>query len=292
MSKKTNINDPQSDTIYPEKIKSDTIEDNSTSSQTAEDLKGFKSFNWEILPDSFTGIWVGSRRSGKGVNTNFLIQEIQKNSKTPFNAIFLFSTTDAGYKGIPSGFRYNDLEAIDNIIEKQKEIKRYNETLNKYDDPVISRVLLVIDDHASGNSLRSTNTLNDLFLNGRHISGKYNSLSVIVTTQSLTAINRKMRLNSDVICFNSLSSRQEQMLVLDECFFVLGTSRKEIERTRQIYHKLVSSKPFRFIVVGNFISNKRKLEDYIFTYDAKIEKDFQFFGNKMLNVSVDNNLYD
>jgi len=59
-------------------------------------------------------------------------------------------------------------------------------------------------------------------------------------------------------------------------FFVLSTARDDVRHARNIYHSLVISKAYRFIVVCNFISNKRALEDYIFTNDALIIKDFKF----------------
>ena len=41
---------------------------------------------------------------------------------------------------------------------------------------------------------------------------------------------------------------------------------------------LSTSKDFRFIAIGMYIQNKRKLEDYIMYADAKGSKDFKFFG--------------
>jgi hypothetical protein len=242
-----------------------------------EELTDFKAYNYKDLPPSFCMICCASRRSGKGVMTNHLIQQIQK-SNNKFTHIFLVSKTDAGYEGIPSGYRYDSLDIIDKIVSKQKAIKEHNKT-NK--DKIDSKILIVVDDMADSNDLRVSATLNNLFLNGRHISGGTNTLSIILTTQSLTAINKKIRLNTDLIAFNSLSSRNESALVMDECFFVLGTSRSDINYARDIYHKLVSSKEYRFIMVSNFTPNKRKLSDYISTYDAKINKDFKFFNNKV-----------
>jgi len=240
-----------------------------------ENIDNFKSFDYNTLPNSWCGIFIGSRRSGKSCCTNYLIQQIQK-SNNPFTHVFLISNTNAGYEGIPKGFRYDNLDIINNIVDKQKLIKQYNSN-NK--EQIESKILLVLDDMASGNDLRGSGILNYLFLNGRHVSGGTNSLSVILTSQSLTAIDRKIRLNSDIISFNSLSSRTESEKILDECFFVLSTARDDVRHARNIYHSLVISKAYRFIVVCNFISNKRALEDYIFTNDALIIKDFKFFNN-------------
>lgn len=248
------------------------------------DIGEFQSFDYTTLPNSFFMICVASRRSGKSTSCNFILQQFQRDRKRRFNTIFLISMTDAGFGGIPDGFRYNTLDALGPIMAKQRQIKNYNDSVKEKKDRIRSKVCIVIDDMACGtdnDSLRNCKVLEKLALNGRHVvRGQEDimDLSIMVLSQSLTKLSRPIRLNSDIIAFNALPSLTEQGLVLNECFFVFDSSRRGVAHARNIYHSLVSSKDFRFIIVENWRSNKRKHIDFIKTLDSTIIKDFPFFN--------------
>jgi len=238
----------------------------------------FKEFDYRELPPSFFIVYTASRRSGKTTNAEHLINQFQKDPKRRFDVVFLFSLTGTGFEGIPEGFRYDTLEPIDGIIEKQKEINEYNLNARRKADKVRSHVLCVIDDFATSKHLRNNDTLEMLAMNGRHIIKNHGSLSIILMTQSLTAVSRKIRLNCDCMLMNAISSAKELEMILDEYFYVLDSSRQGKAQTKKMYHELVSSKDYIFIVVENWRSNKRKLEDYIKTSIAQIEKPFPYFN--------------
>lgn len=263
------------ETIYS----SDKIKANSVLAQPlVNDLNPhtFQTFDYKSLPPSFYLIYTASRRSGKSTNAEFLINEIQRDKKKQFDAIFLLSLTNVGFEGIPEGYRYDTLDIIPQIIKKQKEIQEYNKSTRKNTHKIRSHILLVIDDFASGN-LRNNQVLDTLSMNGRHIIKDNGSLSVILMTQSLTKVSRVQRLNCDCMLMNAISSAKELEMIMDEYFFVLDSSRQGKRETRNMYHSLVNSKDYRFIVVENWRSNKRKLEDFVKLYDAKIEKSFPYF---------------
>jgi len=248
------------------------------------DISSFDAFDYTTLPNSFFMICVASRRSGKSTSCNYILQQFQKDKKRRFDTIFLISMTDAGFGGIPDGFRYNSLDALEPIMSKQRQIKQFNDSVKEKRDRIRSKVCIVLDDMASGtdnDSLRNSKILEQLSMNGRHlVRGQEDvmDLSIMVLSQSLTKLSRPIRLNSDIIMFNALPSLTEQQLVLNECFFVFDSSRKGVSHARNIYHSLVSSKDFRFIMVENWRSNKRLHKDFIKTLDAIIIKDFPFFN--------------
>lgn len=258
--------------------KKETVYDTDTIKADGNEMisRDFKPFDYTSLPPSFYLIYTASRRSGKSTSAEYLINQFQRDKKRKFDAIFLLSLTDAGFDGIPKGYRYDTLDIIPNIIAKQKEINEYNKTTRKNSHKVRSHILLVIDDFASGN-LRNNEVLDTLAMNGRHIIKNHGSLSVILMTQSLTKVSRVQRLNCDCMLMNAISSAKELEMILDEYFFVLDSSRQGKRETRQMYHDLVNSKDYRFIVVENYRSNKRQLEDFVKLFDAKIEKSFQYF---------------
>ena len=78
---------------------------------------------------------------------------------------------------------------------------------------------------------------------------------------------------------NNIASLKERDMILDESFYV-DTSRKAKREGRDVFEALVKSKDFRFIVINNYIQNKRSLQDYIMTFDAKHIKPFKFFGSR------------
>ena len=246
------------------------------------DISGYKSLDVAELPDSFFISIIGSRRSGKSFLVKYLLQLFQK-SKRAFTHIFLISPTDSGFEGIPRKFRFTDLDNIHHIIRLQKRIKKHNKKQNAKRDMVKSRVCIVIDDCAcmSGpDSLRSSQVLEEMALNGRHLGNDGmdgNGVSFFVLSQSLTRINRAIRLNQDVFIFNNIASAKERELIMDECFFI-NTRRDAKRRARDLYETLAKSRDYRFIAVCNYVQNKRAHQDFISVIDAVQKKHFQFFG--------------
>jgi len=250
-----------------------------------EDFKDFDPV--EQLPDSFYINIVASRRSGKGVLTEWMLNKFQKDNKKKFDAIFLVSPTgDKNFMGIPPPYKFTDLKILNYIMSKQREIKDYNSKITKnYEkNSIRSRVCVVIDDMAFSGDLHSSKVMNELAMNGRHISNPVNRegncLAVIVLSQQMNKISPAQRRNNDYIFFNSLSSSLEAEMILSECFFVLDTSRSGKQLARELYHNLSTSKDYRFIAVGNCVQNKRRLTDYVYTVDAELKKPFKLFGDK------------
>lgn len=246
-------------------------------------LKDYKSFDpVRDLPDSFIVGVIASRRSGKSFMINSMLQQFQKSNRK-FTHVFLISSTGAGFEGIPENYRFSDLSALDYIIDNQVKIKNFNEMQKKKENMYASRVAVIIDDMAAGNGLKAT-SIESMAIRGRHYGEsefglKGNGINIFILSQSLTKISRATRLNLDAFMLNNISSLKERDMVLDESFYV-DTSRRAKREGRNVFETLVKSKDFRFIVVNNFIQNKRKLQDYIMTYDAKAIKPFKFFGTR------------
>lgn len=252
------------------------------------DVEKFQPFDHNTLMPSFFMVAVGQRRSGKSFMVNHLLQKLTKDKERKPDAIFLISRTLGtdvpSFEGIPPSFRFPNMDVLEKyIIPKQKEVRDYNRQNKnkKFFTPVKSNVVVVIDDFAVDNMLKSK-TLEELAKNGRHFSGVHGSLSIILLSQSLTAVGRQIRLNLDFLAFNSLSSIDEaNMIMRENGFFSMDTSRRGTEAGRELYHNLVSVKDFRFIILENYKQNKKDYPDYIKFYDAEFIKPFKFFGSKM-----------
>lgn len=228
------------------------------------------------LPESFFISIIASRRSGKSVLIQSLLGEIQQTKKR-FDTVLLFSSTDAGFEDIEEHYRFKDLAYLDTILEKMKQIKEVNKSLEK--NYIKARICVILDDMAfnnSGNdSLRYNKTLIELALNGRHLNNPEknlkNGISVILISQTLKSINKSIRLNCDIIMTNLMTNMIERNDLLNEYFYI-KSDRKSINIGKSLYDEIVRSKEYRFLVIERYKSIKRELEDYISYYDAKINK--------------------
>lgn len=248
-------------------------------------------FDVDELPNSFFVLVCGARRSGKTTLVEHLLQQMQENKKKRFTHIFLISGTNAGFTPqIPRKFRTRNMQHLDFIEGGQKAVKKHNKKQKNKKDMVKQRTLVIVDDCAtsSGACLKNSQALERASLNGRHwgcgngIQGDPvdgNGVSYIILTQALTACSRRMRLNSDAIFFNNLSSLTEAEMIMNENGFFTNTSRGGKNEGRAIYRELVVSKPYRFICVMCCNQNKTILSDYVRTIDPElITRPRQLFG--------------
>lgn len=221
------------------------------------------------LPRSFYGLILGRRRSGKTVLTEYLIKELYNAGRVNF--CFLFSKTDAGFDFIPREDRFKDLEMLGTIVDNYKMMNQYNDCCPKNKQIKLNTVI-VIDDMAQDLKDKNNKILVDLAINGRHCCkhGDNFSLSFILLSQSLTLYPRTLRLNCDFIMFNALSSIIETEMILNENFYVLGSSRKDKQKGRELYHKLVGYQDFGFVCIQNWKQNIKEYNDYIKVYKAII----------------------
>ena len=221
------------------------------------------------LPRSFYGLILGRRRSGKTVLTEYLLKELYNSGKVNF--CFLFSKTDSGFDFIPREDRFKDLEMLPTIVDNYKMMNQYNDCCAKCKQIKLNTVV-IIDDMAQDLKDKNNKILVDLAVNGRHCCkyGDNFSLSFILLSQSLTLYPRTLRLNCDFIMFNALSSIVETEMILNENFYILGSSRKDKQKGRELYHKLVGYQDFGFVCIQNWKQNIKEYNDYIKVYKAII----------------------
>ena len=170
-----------------------------------------KDYNLEDLPTSSFNIILGKRRSGKTFLMEFIIDELRKQGKV--DMAFLFSPTDSGFKKIQAPFRFNNIDALENIIENYRLMNEYNKIVGKQKQ-IKLRTIIILDDLAV--DLKKMSILDKLAVNGRHYAYEPLSLSIFILSQSLTKISRTTRLNTDTIIHNLISSNKELQYILDE----------------------------------------------------------------------------
>jgi hypothetical protein len=226
-----------------------------------------KKFDVSELPNSSFNLFLGKRRSGKSVLCEYMINEMIKNKM--LDLVFLFSKTDAGFDMIDKTCRFSDIEILHKIIGNMRHINEYNKDAKK-SKQIKMRTMIVVDDMAVDLKKKSFNILEELAVNGRHLAYVPCSLHFCILSQSLTKIPRVVRLNSDIMFFNNISSSVELNLLLDENFYLIDGSISGKREGRKLYNNLVTSEDFVFVVIENHKQNVKEYVDYVKTYRAII----------------------
>ncbi len=228
-------------------------------------------FNLEDIPSSSFNLVLGKRRSGKSYLVEDLIQKMVKNKM--LDAVFLFSGTDAGFPDIEPEFRFigDDMSPLNQLVENMKYLNEFNKVAPKKDKIKI-RVAVILDDHAVNLKSKGFNILETLAVNGRHTAYDPMALHVFTLCQSLTKIPRVVRLNSDLIIFNSIASLREKECIMDENLYLIESSLEGKRRARKLYDDVMVKAPFIFMVILNCKQNVVKYSDYIRTYVADAKK--------------------
>lgn len=220
-------------------------------------------------PNSSFNIFVGKRRSGKSILCEYMIKQLHKNKM--IDCAFLFSKTDAGFEVIKDDeCRFTDITKLNGIVDKYKQMNEYNKKTKNKRDKFKIKTVICIDDMALDLKNKEFNILTELAVNGRHCSYPPLSLHIMILSQSLTKIERVVRLNCDNIIFNCISSSRELELIMDECFYILDNSREGKRCGKNLYKQLITEQDFQFIVIENYKQNCKCYNDYIKKYRAII----------------------
>jgi hypothetical protein len=244
-------------------------------------INDLEKFNIMSVPKNAFIIVVASRRSGKSHIISHFLEEYT--SKNKVDGIFLFSKTGAGFEGIPSNYRYRDLDILPDIVEQQLKVKKYNLNVKK-SKKIKSNIIILLDDMvgAGGMSadMRKNQMLNKLAVNGRHASdGDNSNMMIICSSQLYTGISPQIRLNTDFLLTTKLSARKERENIVNS-FLSLNSGRKGLSESYEILDKVVNADDFNFICIHCTKSNKKKFSDYVTYYKAPAKlKNKKLTGN-------------
>lgn len=230
--------------------------------------KTLRRFEMDDVPHSSFNLILGKRRSGKSYLCEDLIQKMVKNKM--LDMVFLFSGTDSGFDFICQECRFGgNMEMLNTIVENTKYINEYNSIAVK-SQRIKLKIAIIIDDHAVQLKSQSFNILEMLATNGRHYAKAENdvALHVFVLCQSLTKTPKVVRLNCDLIIFNSIASMRERDLIFDENLYMLESSREGKKRAKQLYDDVMTTEDFMFMVVLNAKQNVKSYSDYLVLYKA------------------------
>lgn len=220
-----------------------------------------KNFDPKTLPENFSMIIYGRRRSGKTFQLRQAVYDIRKR----FTDVYLFSDTaelqDEDYQYIPSKNRIKGLQEdkMEAIISKQKEIIQYNKAKSK-NDQIKSVPLIILDDIISDPKVRSSSVLNSLYTLGRHVG-----ISVITLTQEIGGkygVPRVLRSNCDCVIGFYAHSEIDRKMICQQYASVSDGGSKE----GAIYFKSIASEPYTSAVFDLQNTQARTYEEYIYKY--------------------------
>ena len=250
----------------------DTFEENKTDSgeKFTESNHNFQNFDVNVVPKNAFMIVIASRRSGKShLITHFLEEYTNKND---VDGVFLFSKTNAGFDGIPSNYRYKDLEVLPSIIDTQMKVKKHNLKAKSKKSIIKSNIILILDDMVGsggmGAEMRKNKLLNKLATNGRHLSHDENSnMMVILISQIYTGISPQIRLNTDFLFSAALQARKERENIVNS-FLSLNSGRKGLSESYEVFDAIVNKGNFNFIAIHTTHQNKKQFSDYVYSFVA------------------------
>lgn len=208
-----------------------------------------------VMTTPFRACVVAPSGSGKTVLIQSLILDIYKNK---FDSIYIFSPSiyidnvfdpiinyidnelTINYKSKEKYYfdEYDD-DALFQIIETQSNIiKYYKENLPSV--KLLPSILIIVDDFADDvKTMKHNQTLNSLFVRGRH-----SGISVLISSQKYYAISNIIRLNcTDLIVFTLQNIKDKRAVVEDISALA---SQKNIEK---MYSLAVNDRPFSFFYI-------------------------------------------
>jgi hypothetical protein len=242
---------------------------------TFNDIKKFD-FN-NLVPHGFTMTLLASRGGGKTHLTHYLVSEIHKRRK--YTAAFLFSNTaliqQDSYPYLPTINKFDNLSLLDEVINRQKDVIEYNKkTKNKKKKR--STILIILDDIISGNQVRKSRTISDLFILGRHIRDKYGSLiDTIILSQHFSGLTPCQRNNNDYILTSRVDSYSDRKALV-ESYLTVNNSRKNA----YAFLKSLNETDFAFLMIWVTKSNKTSITDFTFGFQAPAKLKKFKIGNK------------
>jgi len=246
-----------------------------------DSLSQVGTFDIMTVPRNAFILTIASRRSGKSFLLQHFLEQYTKKNKT--DGIFLFSKTGAGFPGIPSVFRYKTLDVLEDLIDTQVRVKKYNLKAKKK-DKVNSNIIIILDDMVGsggmGAEMRRNPLLNKLAVNGRHLSSDTSNMMVILISQIFVGCSPQIRLNTDFLFTTKLAARRERENIVNS-FLSLNSGRRGLAESYEIFDSTVNKEDFNFIAIHCTHQNKKKFSDYVYSFKApKILENRKLIGTE------------
>ena len=167
---------------------------------------------------------------------------------------------------LPPGFVYNQFEpeALQRVVNHQKEAQRRLEKRGYSQEEAKLRLppmFIIIDDCVFDPRFRKDPTLQEIFVNGRHLN-----IFLVVVTQYINLLTPLMRVNVDVLFL----LRDNNINVIKQYHQGYGGIIPKPSEFIQVFHTLTQN--YSAMVITKSLSTR--VEDCIFWYKAQIRPPF------------------
>jgi len=214
-----------------------------------------KKFNPATIADDKVCVFIGKRGTGKST----LVTDILYHKKH-IPAGVVMSATEEGnhhYKSfVPDLFIYSDYdgEAIDRVLQRQKQIISQNKTSNAF---------ILLDDCMYDKKFMKDTCIRQCFMNGRHWK-----IFFMLTMQYCMDLTPDLRANVDYVFIlreNIVQNREKLYKSFFGVFPNLAMFSQVMDACTENYECLVLDNT----------SKSNKIQDCVFWYKAKIRKNFK-----------------
>jgi len=223
-------------------------------------IKPFKSKEYKLTQSKYDNvpklpmrmIMVAPSNSGKSVLISNLILNIYRDC---FDQVYIFSPSimiddnfipvrkylDEKNKKINDKIYFETYQPqeLNNIIENQEKVIEFQK---KHDHNKLFQILIVLDDVADDRTLcRNSSILNGLAMRGRH-----RNISLIISVQYYTALNKCIRCQSSSLILFQIKNYKDIETFLEE----IGGLFKNKNKLFQIYKLAIEDEPYSFLYVN------------------------------------------
>ena len=244
-------------------------------------VKDIKEFDLSTVPEFFSMVINGVRRSGKSRVLDWMINKMGSigHKSFKFDEVYLLSST-AGQQDDVFNF-VDDEHIIDElsddkiraVLDKREKIfMQYKQNPERYDQP--ANALIIIDDLITDKNNKNifyNKPIAETYFKGRHLG-----LSVVILTQYLKSLPPLIRSNTDIcICFRDLRKSNRDCIISE---YMLYSDDKEKEKeARQLLEDLTSER-YTAVCINRYIGQyASSFPEYVFKIKSEEKYDNKAF---------------
>jgi hypothetical protein len=232
-------------------------------------VKDIKEFDLTTVPEYFSMVINGVRRSGKSRVLDWMINKMGSigHKSFKFDEVYLLSST-AGQQDDVFNFIDDDEHIIDElsddkiraVLDKREKIfMQYKENPERYDQPV--NCLVIVDDLLTDKNNKNifySKPVSEMYFKGRHLG-----LSVVILTQYLKSLPPLIRSNTDVcICFRDLRKTNRDTIISE--YMLYSDDREKEKEARQLLQDLTSTR-YTAVCINRYIGQYASgFSEYVF----------------------------
>jgi len=231
-------------------------------------VKDIKEFDLSTVPQYFSMVLNGVRRSGKSRILDWMINKMgcKNHPSFKFDEVYLLSSTTGQQDDV---FNFVDDEHIIDelsddkiraVLDKREKIfMQYKENPERYEQPV--NCLVIVDDLLTDKNNKNifySKPISEMYFKGRHLG-----LSVVILTQYLKSLPPLIRSNTDIcICFRDLRKSNRDTIISE--YMLYSDDREKEKEARKLLEDLTSER-YSAVCINRYVGQYASgFSEYVF----------------------------